>query len=163
MRGFVVVAMLAGAFLLAATPIRAQPDDSAAVAVLKKFYRWYERQPNHEWTRHYSQVKGLFDPGLYTMLETVWHSEANQHEAILDFDPFVNAQWDAASSAFGTPTTNGVDVHVPVTLTPTERLNPKTRLTAVLRKNASGSYVIYNLIYDPKFNLRDFLEKQLKK
>ncbi len=161
MRKLVVLAVLA---LLAVAPAaRASADNSSATAVLKRFYAWYERQPNHEWTEHFSQVKALFDPGLYSMLETVLHSKANQREPILDFDPFVNAQWDAASSAFGTPTINGVDVRVPVTLTPTQRLNPQTKLTAVLRKNASGSYVIYNLIYDPKFNLREFLEKQVQK
>ena len=160
MRKLVVLAVLA---LLAAAPIPPRADDSGATAVLKQFYGWYERQPNHEWTEHFSQVKALFDPGLYSMLVTVLHSKANQREPILDFDPFVNAQWDAASSAFGTPTIIGIDVHVPVTLTPAQRLNPKTRLTAVLRKNASGSYVIYNLIYDPTFNLRGFLQKQVQK
>jgi len=49
---------------------------------------------------------------------------------------------DAASYAFGAPTTKGSDVQVPVTLNLSGHPNPKTTLTAVLRKNASGSYVI---------------------
>jgi hypothetical protein len=136
---------------------------NSATDVLKKFYEWYEVQPNHRWTDHFSQVKSLFDPGLYTALVTVLHSKANQEEPILDFDPFVNAQWDAKSYAFGTPSTKGGDVLVPVTLNLSGRPEAKTTLTAVLRKNAAGNYVIYNLIYDPTFNLRDFLQKQLKK
>lgn len=71
---------------------------------------------HHEWTEHFGQVKALFDPTLYTMLLTVLHSKANQQEPILDFDPFVNAQWDAAAYSFGTPVTKGNDVHVLVTL-----------------------------------------------
>lgn len=154
-------ALLAGAFLFTAAPIPARSDNAGATAVLNKFYTWYLRQPNHEWTAHFSQVKGLFDPSLYTALETVLHSKANQQEPIIDFDPFVNAQWDAESYAFGTPNIKGAGVRVPVALY--RRLYPKATLTAILRKNAAGSYVIYNLIYDPTFNLRDFLLKQLKK
>jgi hypothetical protein len=163
MKRMFVCTLLAGAFLFAAAPIPARSGDLAATAVLKKFYSWYLLQPNHEWTEHFGQIKALFDPGLYTMLQTVLHSKANQQEPIIDFDPFVNAQWDAASYAFGTPTSKGSDVQVPVTLNLSGHPNPKTTLIAVLRKNASGSYVIHNLIYDPTFNLRDFLQKQLKK
>jgi len=163
MKRSLVCTLLAGAFLFAVAPIPALTEGSSATAVLKKFYDWYLRQPNHEWTKHFAQTKPLFDPTLYTMLVTVLHSKANQQEPIIDFDPFVNAQWDAASYALGTPTTKGSNVQVPVTLNLSGRPNAKTRLTAVLRKNTSGSYVIYNLIYDPTFNLRDFLRKQLKK
>jgi len=163
MKRMLVCTLLAGAFLFAAAPIPAGSDNSGATAALNKFYSWYLRQPNHEWTEHFGQVKALFDPRLYTMLQTVLHSKANQQEPIIDFDPFVNAQSDAASYAFGTPTTKGTDVQVPVTLNLSGRPTAKTRLTAVLRKNASSSYVIYNFIYDPTFNLRDFLQKQLKK
>jgi len=147
---------------LATAPMAARSDDLGATTTLKKFYGWYLLQPNHEWTDHFGQVRPLFDRGLYTMLETVLHSKANQQEPVIDFDPFVNAQWDAKSYALGTPIDKGADVQVPVTLNLSGSPNAKTILTAVLRKNASGSYVIYNLIYDPTFNLRDFLRKQLK-
>ncbi|MBV9736939.1 MAG: DUF3828 domain-containing protein [Candidatus Eremiobacteraeota bacterium] len=163
MKRMLACIFLAGAVLFATAPIPAQTGGSSATATLRKFYVWYLRQPSHEWTRHFSQIKAVFDPNLYTMLVTVLHSKANQREPIIDFDPFVNAQWDAASYALGAPTTKGGNVQVPVTLNLSGRPNAKTKLTAVLRKNASGSYVIYNLIYDPKFNLRDFLSKQLKK
>jgi hypothetical protein len=161
MKRMLVCALLAGAFLLAAAPIPTRSE--GAIAVLKKFYTWYLRQPNHEWTEHFGQIRALFDPSLYTMLQTVLHSKANRQEPIIDFDPFVNAQWDAESYAFGTPITKETDVQVPVTLNLSGRPNAKTTLTAVLRKNASSSYVIYNFIYDPTFNLRDFLQKQLRK
>jgi len=158
-----VCALLVGAFLLAGAPIPARSDDSGATSTLKKFYSWYSLQPNHEWTGRFGQVRSLFDPGLYTMLETVLHSKANQEEPIIDFDPFVNAQWDAASYAFGAPIARDAKVQVPVTLNLSGRPNPKTTLTAVLRKNAAGGYIIYNFIYDPAFNLRGFLQKQLRK
>jgi hypothetical protein len=163
MKRMLVCTLLAGAFLFAAAPIPARADSSSPTATLTKFYEWYLRQPNHEWTKNFVQAKAFFDPTLYTMLVTVLHSKANQQEPIIDFDPFVNAQWDAASYALGAPTTKGGNVQVPVTLNLSGRPNAKTKLTAVLRKNASGSYVIYNLIYDPTFNLRDFLRKQLDK
>ncbi len=73
----------------------------SATAAVKDFYGWYLVQPNHEWTAHLSQIKSTFDPTLYTMLQTVLHSKANQEEPVMDFDPFVNAQWDATSYAFG--------------------------------------------------------------
>jgi hypothetical protein len=135
---------------------------SSATAAVKKFYGWYLVQPNHEWTAHLSQIKSTFDPGLYTMLQTVLHSKANQEEPVMDFDPFVNAQWDATSYALGTPVVKGAEVSVPVTLNPAGHPNPTTKLTAVLRAGASGRWVIYNFIYDATFNLRDFLRKQLK-
>jgi hypothetical protein len=149
--------------LLAGPPMAARSDVSGATATLNKFYSWYHLQPNHEWTGHFGQVKALFDPGLYAMLEAVLHSKANQQEPIMDFDPFVNAQWDAKSYALGTPIDKGADVQVPVTLNLSGSPNAKTKLIAVLRKNVAGMYVIYNFIYDPTFNLRDFLRKQLKK
>ena len=162
MKRILFCTLLVGAFLFAAAPIPARSDASSATVVLKKFYAWYLRQPNHEWMQHFGQIKALLDPSLSSMLLTVLHSKANQQEPIIDFDPFVNAQWDAASYALGTPTAKNGSVQVPVTLNLSGRPNAKTKLTAVLRKNSSGSYVIYNLIYDPTFNLRDFLQKQLK-
>jgi len=158
-----VCALLVGTFLFAGAPMPARSNDSSATATLKKFYSWYSLQPNHEWTGHFGQVRSLFDPGLYTMLERVLHSKANQEEPIIDFDPFVNAQWDAASYAFGAPITRDAEVQVPVTLNLSGRPNAKTTLTAVLHKNAAGDYIIYNFIYDPAFNLRGFLQKQLRK
>jgi hypothetical protein len=154
--------LLAGTLLLAAAPMPGRSNDSGATSTLKKFYAWYSLQPNHEWTGHFSQVRSLFDPGLYTMLEAVLRSKANQQEPIMDFDPFVNAQWDASSYAFGAPIGKNADVQVPVTLNLSGRPNPKTKLTAVLRKTAAGGYIIYNFVYDPTFNLRDFLQKQLR-
>jgi hypothetical protein len=134
----------------------------SATAAVKDFYGWYLVQPNHEWTAHLTQIKSRFDPSLYTMLETVLHSKANQEEPVLDFDPFVNAQWDATAYVLGTPVIKGAEVRVPVILNPAGHPNPKSTLTAVLRLNASGRWVIYNFIYDATFNLRDFLRKQLK-
>ena len=163
MKRIIVCTLLVSAVLFAATPLPAQSPSTSAIAVLKKFYDWYLRQPNHEFTAHFAQAKPLFDPTLYTMFLTVLHSEANHREAIIDFDPFVNAQWDAQSYAFGAPTMKGASVNVPVTLNLSGKPNARTHLTAVLRKNAAGKYVIYNFVYDPKFNLRDFLSKELKK
>ncbi|MGP8102100.1 MAG: hypothetical protein ACLQHL_15290 [Candidatus Cybelea sp.] len=134
----------------------------SATVVVRNFYGWYLVQPNHEWTAHLSQIKATFDPNLYTMLQTVLHSKANQEEPIIDFDPFVNAQWDATSYVLGRPVVKGTEVRIPVTLNPAGRPNPKTTLIAILRTDASGRWVIYNFIYDATFNLRDFLRKQLK-
>ena len=163
MKRIVACALLVGVFLSTAAPLPARSSNAGATAVLKKFYNWYLRQPNHEWMKGFNQVKPLFDPTLHTMLQTVLHSEANQHEAIIDFDPFVNAQYDAVAYAFGTAKVKKSDVNIPVVLTLSGRGLAKTKLTAVMRKKAAGSYVIYNFVYDPKFNLRDFLRQQLKK
>jgi len=133
-----------------------------ATAAVKDFYGWYLVQPNHEWTAHLSQIKSTFDPTLYTMLQTVLHSKANQEEPVMDFDPFVNAQWDATAYALGTPVVKGAEVLIPVTLNPAGHPNPKTTLTVDLQMDASGRWLIYNFTYDAAFNLRDFLRKQLK-
>ena len=162
MKRIVVCALLASAFLFTASPIRAQPTTSDATVVLKKFYDWYLRLPNHNWDAHLDQVKSLFDPGLYTMLQTILHREARAHEEIMDFDVFVNAQWDAVAYAFGTPTAKNSSVNVPVKLTLSAR-ELKTKLTVVLRKNAGGEYVIYDVIYDnAKSTLRGLLRTWLK-
>jgi hypothetical protein len=134
----------------------------SATAAVKDFYGWYLVQPNHEWTADLSQVKSTFDPSLYTMLETVLRSKANQEQPVMDFDPFVNAQWDATSYLLGTPVVKGADVRIPVTLNPAGQSNPKTTLTVDLRMDASGRWLIFNFIYDATFNLRDFLRKQLQ-
>ena len=133
-----------------------------ATAVVKSFYGWYLVQPNHEWTAHLSQIKSTFDPSLYAMLETVLHSKANQEEPVMDFDPFVNAQWDATSYLLGAPVVKGAEVWIPVTLNPAGHPNPKTNLIAVARADGSGRWVIYDFVYDATFNLRGFLRKQLK-
>ena len=163
MKRIVACSLLVAGILYAGVPIQAESGNSGATAVLKQLYNWYLRQPNHEWTRHIAQVKPLFDPRLYTMFVTVLHSEANKREAIIDFDPLVNAQWDAVSYALGAPQMKTNGVNVPVTLKLSGRGTTRTNLTAVLHKNSAGHYVIYNLVYDPKFNLRDFLSQQLKK
>jgi len=159
MKRIAVCALLMSGLLFGATPAAAQSTAGDATAVLKRFYDWYLRQPNHEWMAHYSQMKIWLDPTLYTMLQTVLRSEANQREAIIDFDPFVNAQYDAVAYAFGTAQVKNNAVNVPVTLTLSGRQTAKTHLTAVLRKGAGGKYVIYNFVYDPKFNFRHFLSK----
>jgi hypothetical protein len=138
-------------------------DKTCATAVLGKFYHWYSVQPNHRWTDHFNQVKSLFDPTLYSMLLAVLNSTANQREPVLDFDPFVNAQWDAKSYAFGKPSATGRDVSIPVTLNLSGRPEATTKLTAVMRSEAPGGYVIHNIVYDPKFNLREFLSKELRR
>ncbi len=148
----------------ASSPVLASNATTApsATAAVKDFYRWYLVQPNHEWTAHLSQIKSRFDPSLYTLLQTVLHSKANQEEPVMDFDPFVNAQWDATSYVLGTPLLKGAEARIPVILNPAGHPNPKTTLTIVMRADASGGWVIYNFIYDATFNLRDFLGKQLK-
>lgn len=135
---------------------------SSATSVVKNFYGWYLVQPNHEWTAHLPQIKSTFDPSLYLMFETVLHSKANQEEPVMDFDPFVNAQWDATSYVLGTPVIKGAEVRIPVMLNPAGHPNRRTTLTVVLRTDASGRWVIYNFMYSATFNLRDFLSKQLK-
>ena len=153
----VVCSLLGSAFLFAAAPTPARSTTLDATAVLKTFYTWYFRVPNHNWSGRFAEVKALFDPGLYTMLQTVVHKEARAREPIMDFDPFVNAQYDVTAYALGTPVVKNSNVNVPVALTLYHGPNNKARLTAVLRKNAVGRYVIYNLVYDPKNNLRDLL------
>ena len=150
------------AFLLIAAPIPARSSTADATTVVKKFYDWYLRQPNHEWESRFRQVKELFDPGLHANLQTVMQRERSQNGEIMDFDPFVNAQWDAVAYALGTPIAKNNEVNVPVRLTLSAR-ELKTKLTAVLRKDADGNYVIYDVIYpNAKSTLRALLRIWLK-
>ena len=164
MKRIFVCALLVSTVLLALTPIPAQSNTTDATATLKKFYDWYLRQPNHVWEPRFRQVTALFDPGLHKMLQTVLDREASTHDEIMDFDPFVNAQWDAVAYAFGTPTAKLNNVNVPVMLTLSGRpTNFRSKLAAVLRTNGAGKYVIYDIVYkDTKSTLRGLLRIWLK-
>lgn len=155
--------LLGGTVALAAVPAAVRAQSSDAAVTVKTFYDWYLALPKHAWFDHFGQVKDLFDPGLYTMLQTALHREAAEHDVILDFDPFAGAQSDALAYAVGTPVASGNEMHVPVTSTLQGQPRWTAHLVVVLRKSASGKYVIYNIDYiKPSFNLRDNLQQNLK-
>jgi hypothetical protein len=144
---------------MSAIPIAAPTYGSGATAVVSRFYRWYLAQHGRV-GEHFSQARAMFDPGLYALLQKAYQRNA-RGQLTLDFDPFANGQQLAGSYALGAPKVSGNMVQVPVTVGLAEVPHGKTHLVAVVKRSGSD-YVIYNLVYDPTFNLRDTLSKALK-
>jgi len=147
--------------LLAPLPVRA--DDADARKTVKKFYDWYLALPRHAWETHWHEVKALFDPVLFTRMQTALDREERERDEILDFDPFAAAQWDLQAYSLGQPVRSGDEVRVAITVLLNGNNGWNTHLVAVLRRSPSGAFAIYNFEYsNPTFNLRDDLEEALK-
>jgi Protein of unknown function (DUF3828) len=155
------LAIFAAGVVLGCSASWASAQEPGATAVVKDFYAWDLAQPNGNWTAHFDQAQRFFDAGLYQRIQASLARQLKNQDMIFDFDPFVNAQWNAAAYKFGTPAVKGADTQIPVTLTLSGRPNATSKLTMVVRQEATG-FVIYNIIYDPTFNLRDYLQTALK-
>jgi hypothetical protein len=142
-------------------PLSAAADSgSDAVALVKSFYAWDFAQPNGNWTTHFAQARKFFRPSLYTLLQQTLADQNKTNEAILDFDPFVNAQSSASAYQLGTPVEKGSVTLVPVTLT-IPHWSGKTHLTMAVSCGADGCG-IYDVLYaNPTFTLRGYLQKSL--
>ena len=150
--------LFVSAFLFAAARIPTLADDSRETGALKKFYDWYIAHSADPWP-HFCQTKDLFDPGLFLLIQKGVLGSSTDHESI-DLDPFTSVtsgevgSW--ASYALGAPMVKRGDVYVPVALIPIAA-SWRPHLTAILRKSASGDYLIYDFAYD-SFNLRGKLQ-----
>jgi hypothetical protein len=157
--------LVATAIFTAAAPASAQ--NATPTSVVDGFYHWYftDTGSNHEWFKHLSGAQRYLDPTLYANLAAALDREQKTHSEIIDFDPWVNAQWDAQAYAVGTVSAHGKAFWIPVTLTLSGRPNSTTHLTMIVGKNSSGEYRIDNVVYTvdkTTFDLSSFLTKALK-
>lgn len=179
--------LLAAAIFVTGCSSSASSSSSAAsddpTAVVKKFYDWYLAQPSttagaHDWTTHFSDNRKIFNHDLFSMIQRGLKVDIGTDGPIFDFDPFTNSQVGFIGYAIGAPSAKGTDVDVPVatqlclscekstpwpaTFAPSPWPSASGAIVAVVRKDASGNYVIYDVL-DAGDSLRGYLQKQLRK
>jgi hypothetical protein len=155
-----VVMLLAGLAVLTTGTVHAAPAATPAAAV-DSVYRWYFADPKPGgWMDRLAAARPYLEPSLYTLLSKVLaRQNAHPGEALLDFDPFANAQQLPTGYEVGKTsllhgaTAVSVAVRFPGNLT--------THLTAVVRKAPSG-WQVANLLYGNNFDLRSALQQSLK-
>jgi hypothetical protein len=134
----------------------------------------------HDWMKHFADNRAIFDPGLFAMIQegVKLNATGNGGDPVFDFDPFTNSQVGFVGYALGTPLPKGEDVRIPVAIqsclscdkatpwpaafTPSPWPSAGGQVDAVVRKNADGAYVIYDLTYQDD-SLRSYLQKSLHK
>ncbi len=115
------------------------------VAFVTAFYRGHFAQ-HQRWDLTEKRERKNFTAELVSLLdEDLAKQAANPDEVVgLDFNPVTNAQDDATRFKVGTPTVDGDDTIVPVSIYfGTERRTVRVRLTLV-----SGSWKIANFLYE---------------
>lgn len=152
--------LLALAVVLALAPAAPAQEPNIPKGVVNRFYRWYMKNPLHV-RDHFAAVRPLFEPELYDKLQKVFQREAKRNEALLDFDPFVNAQVLATAYRVGTPVMErGSWATVPMTVT-YERGGGKKTLQVVVHRFVDR-WRIFNFVYDKSFDLNRMLDELLK-
>jgi hypothetical protein len=155
-----VVMLLAALAVLTTGTVCAAPAATPAAAV-DSLYRWYFSDPKPGgWMDHLAGARPYLEPSLYALLSNVLaQQKAHPGEALLDFDPFANAQQLPTGYKIGkTSLLHGATaVSVAVTFPP----KLTTHLTAIVRKAPSG-WQVSNLLYGNNFDLRSALRQSLK-
>jgi hypothetical protein len=110
---------------------------SAARAVVRDFYSWYYARGGGVLTVDLAPVKNDFDTELFHAVEGLCPCNMNL---------FTNGTFTSQSYVIGSPLIKDRRVLVPVR-TQVFNSNTYARLTVVVKRNASGVYVIDDLIY----------------
>lgn len=150
--------LFAGTALLATGMAFAAGQTASPTRTVASFYTWYfANQAN--WT-NISGARQYLTPSLYASLAKVLAEEQKEHAAILDFNPFVNAQEEAQSYSTGTPSGSGATRSVPVQLRFAHIKGAGTVRVIVVR--AAGGWKIDNFVYPGAGDLRRTLRDALK-
>jgi hypothetical protein len=106
-------------------------------AVVGSFYQWYfSAGVKGRAFNHLSGARKFLTPSLYALLGRVQPYEA-LHGEVLDADPFIDAQIDAADMILGNAVVTGTNAVVPVTIRyPKARSGGLVKVTVV--KSAIG-------------------------
>ena len=146
-----IVALLAGVETAGAA--------SDGTAVVNSFYKWYfsVNTTKAGWTGRFSEARPYLTSSLYALIAKVIAKEKSESAAILDFDPFVNAQEPAKSYSVGSASSSKSPANVPVTL---RFAAGQGHLTVVVRQ--SSSWQIDNFVYGSQGNLRSMIAAALK-
>lgn len=110
---------------------------SAARAVVRSFYAWYYARGGGVLTVDLGPVKHYFDPNLYHAVEGLCPCNMNL---------FTNGTFTSQSYVIGSPVIKDGRVLVPVR---TQVFNSDTyaHLTVIVKRDASGVYVVDDLVY----------------
>lgn len=152
------MAVLAIVLTLAALgPARA--GGSTPSATVDSFYTWYFNalKTSSGWRGHLAGARAYLTPSLYNLLAKTIAAENAAHAAVLDADPFADAQEPPSGFSVGTPGAGSIVSSVPVSLT---FGSGRGKVTAVVRNG--GDWRIDNLIYGSGGNLRATLSRALK-
>lgn len=152
--------LLAGLAVLMTGTVRASPAATPAAAV-DSLYRWYfsDRKPGG-WMDHLAGARPYLEPSLYALLSNVLaQQKAHPGEALLDFDPFANAQEPPTGYKVGKTALLHGTTAVSVAIVFPRGLTG--HVTAIVRKSASG-WQVSNLEYGHNIDLRSTLHQVLK-
>ncbi|HEY3999131.1 MAG TPA: hypothetical protein VGO93_09720 [Candidatus Xenobia bacterium] len=141
------------------TPAQSEPNDPVGLTV--SFYDWYLHQRNY--SSHLSQQKNAFSSDLYADLQRAYSIKG---EAVLDFDPFDNAQDEPTGYKIGEVQVRFTTAVVPLLVQ--LRHGGQGSLTVVLKQYPGRQWKITDFLYPPlekgkkSWYLHSFLRQQLK-
>lgn len=161
-----VMRLLALTFLIVGAWLAVAQAQVSPVGMVQKFYAAHQdnevRGGSQE--RFIMAQKACFEPGLYRMLSRIARNTPDSGQPWLDFDPFINAQMNAASLRLGSPTTRGDVVSIPVHVSYRVKGHEQLALYVHARREG-GAWKIVNFLYParsgaPAWDLRSWLQKQ---
>src|SRR6185437_3195763 len=96
----------------------ARAGESTPSATVRAFYTWYFAaiKTRDGWSGHLSGARAYLTPSLYQLLARTVEAQNAAHAAVLDADPFADAQEPPIGFSVGTPGVGSTVVKVPVTL-----------------------------------------------
>lgn len=148
--------------LLLVLPVHAQ---DAARALVEGFYKDYQAV-DQSWSKVLPGQKDHFSNELYELLNDCVDNTP-QDSFWLDFDPFLNAQMNAATIKVETPTEKGSLWYVPVKMSYRSPGNDQLAMHVVVGYNEDKLRIL-NFVYPardgtPSWDLKSFLKKGLGK
>ena len=155
-------------FVLALAIVAPARADAPA-AVVKAFYDAYQKAPDRDQVSRKFLVsqRSRLEPGLYALLyEMLGHDPRKGDKVWLDFDPFVNAQMNAATIRFGAARQKGDTVLVPMYASYRVPGHEQQRVTIEVRR-FGGAWKITNFLYAAEagmkaWDLKSYLRKELR-
>lgn len=154
------VALLSGfsLFVLCALPV---PAATTPEAVVRAFYNWdLSVKYPQGWLDHLGGAKPYLTPSLYSLVSQIGPFEQKNKAAVLDAQPFEDAQIPASSANVGAAAINGSRAKVPVTIH-YARSSGSGHVTAILIKTAQG-WLIDDFIGSVGGSLRANLAHDMK-
>lgn len=156
---------LAFALLLTlALPAVAQEPRAVVKAVFDDYVA-HQDQAARDRGAFLEKHEDLFDPGFYELFSDVADNSYDSDEVWFDFDPFLNAQMNAASHTVGKATISKGLAYVPVSYSYRVPGQEQLALRVVL-KPSGGSWRIANFAYPardgmPAWDLKSWMKQQL--
>lgn len=136
-------------------------------AVVKAFYDAYMAKGENLDIRVFTQQqKGRLEPALAALLADLMDNDPSTDEAWLDFDPYINAQMNAASLTVGRATVAKGLASVPVACSYRVKGREEPAVKVILRPSGD-TWRIANFVYPARdgmdaWDLKTWLQTQLK-